>query len=126
MDDDGAIPKSEQAWLAELMTRDCGPMQSDLRMACRMLAHNRPGPIREERSLKEALAEYEGIECEDVPTMRIDPRTRGSNKIRGESLRVHSLYAISHCSAAFLPSPPRGGPRVGARTFGSTIQTLTM
>ena len=28
MDDDGAIPKSEQAWLAELMTGDRGPMQS--------------------------------------------------------------------------------------------------
>ena len=31
-----------------------------------MLAHNGLGPIREERSLKEALAEYERIECEDV------------------------------------------------------------
>ena len=31
---------------------------------------------------------------------------------------MHSLYAISHCSAVFLPSPPRGGPRVGVRTFG--------
>ena len=61
-------------------------MQSDVRMACRMLAHNRLGPIREERSLKEALAEYERIECEDVPTMRIDPRARGSNKIRGDEL----------------------------------------
>ena len=86
MDDDGAIPKSEQAWLAELMTGDCGPMQSDVRIACRMLAHNGLGPIREERSLKEALAEYERIECEDVPTMRIDPRARGSNKIRGDEL----------------------------------------
>jgi len=44
------------------------------------------GPIREERSLKEALAEYERIVCEDVPTMRIDPKARGSNKVRGEEL----------------------------------------
>jgi succinate dehydrogenase/fumarate reductase flavoprotein subunit len=86
MDDNDAIPKSERAWLAELMSRDCGPMQSDVRMACRMLAHNKLGPIREERSLKEALAEYERIECEDVPTMRIDPKARGSNKVRGEEL----------------------------------------
>ena len=34
MDDDGAIPKSEQAWLAELMTGDCGPMQSDVPTMC--------------------------------------------------------------------------------------------
>ena len=80
MDDDGAIPKSEQAWLAELMTGDCGPMQSDVRTACRMLAHNGLGPIREERSLKEALAEYERIECEDVPTMRIDPGRAGQTR----------------------------------------------
>ena len=86
MDDNDAIPKSEQAWLAELMSRDCGPMQSDVRMACRMLAHNKLGPIREERSLKEALAEYERIECKDVPTMRTDPKARGSNKVRGEEL----------------------------------------
>ena len=86
MDHGDAIPKSEQAWLVELMTRDSGPMQSDVRMACRMLAHNKLGPIREERSLKEALAEYERIECEDVPAMRIDPKARGSNKIRGEEL----------------------------------------
>jgi len=86
MDHGDAIPKSEQAWLVELMTRDSGPMQSDVRMACRMLAHNKLGSIREERSLKEALAEYERIECEDVPAMRIDPKARGSNKIRGEEL----------------------------------------
>ena len=86
VDDDGAIPNSEQEWLAKLMTRDCGPMQSEVRMACSMLAHNKLGPIREERSLKEALAEYERIEGEDVPTMRIDSGGRGSNKIMGEQL----------------------------------------
>ena len=52
-----AIPEAERAWLAGLMSRDSGPLQSDVRMACRMLAHNKLGPIREERTLKEALAE---------------------------------------------------------------------
>ena len=96
--DDSAIPKSQQTWLAELMSRDSGPMQSDVRMACRMLAHNKLGPIRDERSLKEALAEYERIECEDVTAMRIDPKTRGSNKIRGEELES----ALSVRNLAFL------------------------
>ena len=85
-DDDGAIPKSERTWLAELMTRDSGPMQSDIRMACRMLAHNKLGPIREERALKEALAEYERIENEDIPAMRIDAKARRSDEKRGEEL----------------------------------------
>ena len=86
IDDNSAIPKSERAWLAELMTRDSGPMQSDVRMNCRMLAHNKLGPIREERTVKEALVEYERIEREDVPAMRIEPKARYSDKTRGEEL----------------------------------------
>jgi len=86
MDEDSAIPKTEQVWLADLMTRDSGPMQSDVRMNCRMLAHNKLGPIREEHSLREALAEYERIEHEDVPAMRIDPKARCSDELRGEEL----------------------------------------
>src|SRR6516164_1930995 len=86
IDDDLAIPKTEQVWLADLTTRDSGPMQSDVRMNCRMLAHNKLGPIREERSLREALAEYERIEREDVPAMRIDPKARCSDELRGEEL----------------------------------------
>src|SRR6266852_2327818 len=85
-DDDDAIPESERAWLAGLMSRDSGLLQSDVRMACRMLAHNKLGPIREERTLREALAEYERIEHEDVPAMRLDGRARGSDKVRGEEL----------------------------------------
>jgi succinate dehydrogenase/fumarate reductase flavoprotein subunit len=86
IDDDLAIPKTEQVWLADLMTRDSGRMQSDVRMNCRMLAHNKLGPIREERSLREALAEYERIEREDVPAMRIEPKARCSDELRGEEL----------------------------------------
>ena len=55
-------------------------------MACRSLAHTKLGPIREERTLKEALAEYERIEREDVPTMRLDGKARSSAKVRGEEL----------------------------------------
>ena len=68
------------------MRRDSGPLQSDVRMSCRMLAHNKLGPIREERTLKEALGEYERIEREDVPAMRLDEKARSSDKVRGEEL----------------------------------------
>lgn len=81
-----AIPQGERAWLAGLLQRERGPLQSEVRMACRMLAHNKLGPIREARTLKEALAEYERIEREDVPTMRLDARARSSDKRRGEEL----------------------------------------
>jgi fumarate reductase (CoM/CoB) subunit A len=84
--DENAIPETERAWLAGLLSRDCGPLQSDVRMACRALAHNKLGPIREERTLKEALAEYERIEREDVPAMRLDEKARSSDKVRGEEL----------------------------------------
>ena len=81
-----AIPGSERAWLAGLLSRDSGPLQSDVRMACRILAHNKLGPIRDEQTLKEVLAEYERIEREDVPTMRLDEKARSSSKVRGEEL----------------------------------------
>ena len=81
-----AIPEFERAWLAALMRRDRGPLQSDVRMNCRMLAHNKLGPIRHERTLAEALAQYERIGGEDVPAMRLDERARSSEKVRGEEL----------------------------------------
>jgi len=84
--DDNAIPQAEHAWLAGLMNRDRGPLQSDLRMRCRQLAHNKLGPIREERTLREALAEYERIEREDLPTMRLSDKALSSDKVRGEEL----------------------------------------
>jgi fumarate reductase (CoM/CoB) subunit A len=81
-----AIPKSESEWLADLMRRDSGPLQSDVRTACRMLAHNKLGPIRDEKTLQEALAEYERIEREDTPVMRLDEKARQSDKERGDEL----------------------------------------
>lgn len=81
-----AIPEYERAWLASLFSRDSGPLQSQARMNCRMLAHSKLGPIREERALEEALREYERIEREDVPTMRLDERVRNSDKLLGEEL----------------------------------------
>jgi fumarate reductase (CoM/CoB) subunit A len=84
--EDDAIPESEQEWVDELMHRDNGPLQSEVRMNCRMLAHTKLGPIREERTLKEALAGFERIEREDVPAMRLDKTARSSDKVRGEEL----------------------------------------
>jgi succinate dehydrogenase/fumarate reductase flavoprotein subunit len=84
--EEGAIPESERAWLADLISRDRGPLQSDVRTACRMLAHSKLGPIREERTLREALTEYERIEREDVPAMRLDDKAHNSDKVRGEEL----------------------------------------
>jgi fumarate reductase (CoM/CoB) subunit A len=81
-----AIPESERAWLAGLIERDRGPLQSDVRMNCRMLAHHKLGPIRERRTLQAALAEYERIDREDVPAMRLDEKAQSSAKVLGEEL----------------------------------------
>jgi succinate dehydrogenase/fumarate reductase flavoprotein subunit len=83
---ENAIPESECAWLAGLLDRNSGPLQSEVRMACCMLAHNKLGPIREERTLHEALTEYERIEHKDVPAMRVNAKARSSDKVRGEEL----------------------------------------
>ena len=84
--DGGAIPQAEREWLADLMHRDSGLLQSDVRTSCRMLAHHKLGPIRDEKTLMEALAEYERIEREDVQTMRLDRKARASDKERGNEL----------------------------------------
>jgi fumarate reductase (CoM/CoB) subunit A len=83
---DDAIPKAERAWLASLMRRDQGPLQSEVRTSCRMLAHHQLGPIRDEKTLKEALAEYERIEREEVPVMRLDEKAQTSDNARGQEL----------------------------------------
>ncbi len=94
-----AIPEFERAWLADLMRRDSGPLQSDVRMNCRM---------------QEALAEYERIEREDVPTMRLDERARSSDKVRGEELEsalsVRNLALLGRilASAALARTESRG------------------
>jgi succinate dehydrogenase/fumarate reductase flavoprotein subunit len=76
------IPESERAWLSELISRDIGRLQSEVRTACCMLAHNKLGPIRQERTLGEALAEFERIEREDMPAMRLHNKARTSDKVR--------------------------------------------
>jgi fumarate reductase (CoM/CoB) subunit A len=111
---DDAIPDDERAWLAGLMSRDSGPLQSDVRQNCRMLAHNKLGPIRDARTLKEALTEYERIEREDVPTMRLDAKARTSDKVRGEELEsalsVRNLALLGRilATAALARTESRG------------------
>jgi succinate dehydrogenase/fumarate reductase flavoprotein subunit len=95
---DDAIPKAEQAWLASLLRRNGGPLQSEVRTSCLMLAHRNLGPIRDDGTLREALTEYERIEREDVPAMRLDEQARTSNKAR-----VHELEsALSVRNLALL------------------------
>ena len=109
-----AIPEFERQWLADLLRRDSGPLQSDVRMNCRMLAHNKLGPIREERTLREALAEYERIEREDLPALRLADKARASNKVRGEELEsalsVRNLALLGRivASAALARTESRG------------------
>lgn len=109
-----AIPESERAWLAGLIERDRGPLQSDVRMNCRMLAHHKLGPIRERRTLQEALAEYERIEREDVPAMRLDEKAQSSAKVLGEELEsalsVRNLALLGRilASASLARTESRG------------------
>jgi succinate dehydrogenase/fumarate reductase flavoprotein subunit len=109
-----AIPEFERAWLADLMRRDNGALQSDVRKNCCILAHEKLGPIREERTLREALAEYERIEREDVPAMRLDERACTSDKVRGEELEsalsVRNLALLGRilATAALARTESRG------------------
>ena len=111
---DSVIPASERAWLASLMSRDSGPLQSDLRTACRMLAHNKLGPIRDARALQEALAEYEHFDRDELPAMRLDEKARSSDSVRGaeleSALSVRNLVLLGRilAKAALMRTESRG------------------
>ena len=120
---DSVIPEAERDWLASLMTRDSGPLQSDLRTACRLLAHNKLGPIRDARTLGEAQAEYERIERDEIPAMRLDEKARSSDNVRGleleSALSVRNLALLGHIlakAAARIIAPTIRKPttRIGA------------
>ncbi len=112
--DNDAIPEAERAWLSGLMSRTGGPLQSDVRTACRMLAHNKLGPIREARTLQEALTEYERIERDDIPAMRLDDKAKSSDNVRGleleSALSVRNLALLGRilATAALKRTESRG------------------
>jgi succinate dehydrogenase/fumarate reductase flavoprotein subunit len=111
---EGAIALADRDWIASLIRRDEGPLQSDVRTSCRMLAHNNLGPIRDEKTLQEALAEYERIERQDVPGMRLDDGARASDKVRGyeleSALSVRNLALLGRilATAALRRTESRG------------------
>jgi fumarate reductase (CoM/CoB) subunit A len=84
--DDNAIPITEREWVTSLIQRATGPLQSDVRTSCRMLAHRKLGPIRDQVGLKEALREFERIEHEDLPVMRLDDKARASVTVLAQEL----------------------------------------
>ena len=111
---DNVIPEAERDWLAGLMSRDSGPLQSDVRIACRMLAHNKLGPIRDARALQDALDEYEHFDREQLPTMRLDDKARSSDSVRGaeleSALSVRNLVLLGRilAKAALMRTESRG------------------
>jgi len=80
------IPAEAADWLAGLMARESGPLQSEVRLNCRMLAHEKLGPLRTEEGCNDALAEYARIEAEDMPAMRLADDSRSSAKVLGQEL----------------------------------------
>ncbi|MDH4189954.1 MAG: FAD-dependent oxidoreductase [Betaproteobacteria bacterium] len=111
---DSAIPELERAWLADVLRRSDGPYQGDVRMRCRMLAHEKLGPIREAGTLRDALREYERIEREDAQTMRLASEAGAGAKVRGEELEsvlsVRNLALLGRivASAALARTESRG------------------
>lgn len=81
-----ALPEAERAWVEELIDRREGPLQADVRLRCRLLAHEKLGPIRDARGCAEALEEYERIEREEMPRMRLADEAHASDKAQGQEL----------------------------------------
>jgi fumarate reductase (CoM/CoB) subunit A len=92
------VPKEANNFLSDLIERDEGPLQSDVRLRCRMLAHQNLGSIRSAEGCQEALIEYERIEKEEIPNMRLSPEARSSDRVRGQELES----ALSVANLALL------------------------
>lgn len=80
------VPDDANDLLAELIGRDEGPLQADVRLRCRMLAHERLASIRNAEGCAAALAEYAEIEAGEIPRMRLSDEARTSEKVRGQEL----------------------------------------
>lgn len=81
-----SIPPEAADWLAALIARDQGPEQSEVRLRCRMLAHEKLGTIRDAEGCRAALLEYSQIESDDIPAMRLSAAARSSDKALGQEL----------------------------------------
>lgn len=81
-----AVPDGDRAWIADLIAREDGIPQADLNMRCRMLAHEKLGPIRDAASCASAIADYRQIETEDVPRMCLGSDAAASEQARGLAL----------------------------------------
>ncbi|MBT7956660.1 MAG: FAD-binding protein [Rhodospirillaceae bacterium] len=91
-----SIPADAADWLGDLIARQDGPLQADVRLNCRMLAHEKLGSIRTKEQCQEAITEYQRIEAEDVPTMRLSDEAHSSAKALGQELE--SALSIKNLS----------------------------
>jgi len=109
-----AIPDEAADWLEGLMARESGPQQADVRLACRMLAHEKLGPLRTAESCREALTGYHDIETKEMPAMRLSDEAKGSDKILGQELEsalsVRNLALLGRLlgTAAYSREESRG------------------
>ncbi|MFP6710949.1 MAG: FAD-dependent oxidoreductase [Rhodospirillales bacterium] len=90
------IPDDAADWLGSLIARTDGPLQADVRLNCRMLAHEKLGSIRTAKQCEEAIREYQRIEAEDVPRMRLSDEAQKSEKALGHELE--SALSIKNLS----------------------------
>lgn len=81
-----AIPEKDREGLKALIAREEGPMQADVLMDCKMLAHKKLGPIRDGRGCAEACREYARLEQDILPRMRMSDAARKSEDVRGKEL----------------------------------------
>jgi fumarate reductase (CoM/CoB) subunit A len=88
------VPEEANDMLIDLINRDEGPLQAEVRLRCRMLAHEQLGSIRSSDGCKSALAEYSEIETEEIPRMRLSDESKNSQKLRGQELE--SALSVSN------------------------------
>ena len=108
------IPAADEAWISELLTRQDGILQAEARLNCRMVAHQNLGPLRDGESLQVALTEFDRIETDDLPNLRLAEKAHTSDKARGteleSALAVRNLVTVGKllATAALYREESRG------------------
>jgi succinate dehydrogenase / fumarate reductase flavoprotein subunit len=80
------IPEEERDWLGRMMSRADGVPQAEALQRCKMLAHEKLGPIRDRATCSAALEAFTEMEADAVPNLMLGAVAATSDRARGQEL----------------------------------------
>ena len=124
--EDDAIPQADRTWLADLMRRERGPLQSDVRIRCRnWRTISSVRSAKTERFARRSTS-MSASSAKTFPPCGSTIRRAARTRCGARNWKARCRYAILRCWGVSSPLPVSSAPKAGARTFGSIIRRPTM